>query len=359
MKMKNHLLRSFLLFLPFTLFLGASPCNAQETGIWKIFILHSYEQNHICGQPQHDGVVTALKNNGFTQGKNFTLKTYHMDTKQKNNTPELINEQAKIALDQIKKFKPHILVTLDDNAFRTVALELADTPIHILFSGMNGQPETYNQQKTFMNSREKPGHNITGVYEKLHISDALRIQQKIFPNLRKVRMLTDLSPTGKAITRQVEIELNENKLPVEFDVKTVKSFEEYQKEINIINNSPEIGTIYPVALLLKDGAGKTYTAPDIFRWTIKNCDKPAIALNYAFTHLGLFGGAAVDFKAMGLQVGEMAAKILRGENPGNISIEDAERYALVFNLARTKQLGINIPEDILLAADEIVTEKTN
>ena len=33
--------------------------------------------------------------------------------------------------------------------------------------------------------------------------------------------------------------------------------------------------------------------------------------------------------------------------------EDAERYALVFHLKRANSLGIEIPDDILLAADEV------
>ena len=42
---------------------------------------------------------------------------------------------------------------------------------------------------------------------------------------------------------------------------------------------------------------------------------------------------------------------------GKIPIEEAERYALVFNMGRAKQLSIEIPPDILMAADEVVAEK--
>jgi putative ABC transport system substrate-binding protein len=72
---------------------------------------------------------------------------------------------------------------------------------------MNGQPEDYQCSFGFMENREKHGHNVTGVYEKLHIPDAVRIMNHIMPNLKKVRVLTDLSPTGKAIDRQVDLEL--------------------------------------------------------------------------------------------------------------------------------------------------------
>jgi ABC-type uncharacterized transport system substrate-binding protein len=44
---------------------------------------------------------------------------------------------------------------------------------------------------------------------------------------------------------------------------------------------------------------------------------------------------------------------LEGEPPAGLPILEADRVALVFNLKRAKELGINIPRDILLAADEI------
>ena len=345
----------FFLLLGGLFFFSVPTTSSATPASWKIFLLHSYEQDHICGQPQHEGVLAALQQAGYRPDENIRLQTYYMDTKRRNNTPALIEEQARLALARIRDFQPHILVTFDDNAFRTVALQLVDVPgLQIVFSGMNRQPEDYSQQKPFLHSRKHPGHNITGVYEKLHIVDAIKIQKRIFPGLQKIRMLCDLSPTGKALKRQVELELAQHDLPVAFDTKIVRNWEEYRKEIRALDQSEEIGTIYPVALLLKDEAGKTYTAPEIFRWTIAHCRKPAIALNYAFTSLGLFGGAAVDFKAMGQQAGELIVQILQGTPAGELSVEEAERYALVFNLNRAQQLEIEIPEDILLAADEII-----
>lgn len=338
------------------LFSGSTLFAGETAGMHRVFILHSYDRENVCGRPQHDGVVAALKEQGFTEGKNLVLKTYYMNTKSRNNTEKLISRQARIALSKIRDFRPHVLVTLDDNAFRTVALELVDTPRNIVFSGMNGQPEDYNLKKRFMESRERPGHNITGVYENLHFTTAVRVQKKILPDLRKVRMLWDLSPTGRAIDRQIQIELGKEKIPVGFDKKIVRSWEEYMREIETINNDPQIGAVYLAALLLKDAGGKAVTVPEIFRWTVQNCRKPAIAPNYAFVEMGLFGGAVIDYKAMGMQAGSMAAEILRGRKPGDLAIEDAGRYALVFNLARARQLGIAIPDDMLLAADEVITK---
>ncbi|MDY6986804.1 MAG: ABC transporter substrate binding protein [Thermodesulfobacteriota bacterium] len=323
----------------------------------RVFILHSYEAGHVCGQPQHDGVVAALRKAGFKEEENLEIEAYFMDTKRKNNTPELIDEQARLALGKIRDFRPSVLVTLDDNAFRTVALQLVDSDIPVVFSGMNGQPEDYNQKTPWLESRPHPGHNITGVYEKLHIADALKIHSRLLPGVKKVWVFVDPSPTGRAISKQIKLEMEQESVPCSWEMKIATTWEEYQKEIRSANADPEAGAIYPAALLLKDGEGHSYTAPDILAWTVQNSKKPEIALNYAFTRMGLFGGAAVDFHAMGSQAGQMAALVLKGGAPGAIPIEDAQRYALVFNLNRSKELGIQIPADILMAADDIVSAK--
>ena len=353
----RHALFACFLAVFFLFSSNVSAVASSSDSPYRVFILHSYEDGHICGQPQHDGIVAAMEKSGFKANENLRIETYHMDTKRKNNTTELMEEQAQIALKKIRTFHPDVLVTLDDNAFRTVALELVDTPLPIIFSGMNGQPEDYHKKRPCIDSRSRPGHNITGVYEKLHIADAIRIHSRLFPGLKKVKLFVDPSPTGNAISRQIRHEMEEEVISSAWEMKMAMTWEEYQDEIRSVNSDPDVGAIYPAALLLKDRVGNSYTAPQIFAWTIENSKKPEIALNYAFTRLGLFGGAAVDFYAMGTQAGRMVAEILHGKHPGNMAVEDAQRYALAFNLGRARQLELTIPPDILMAADEVVAPK--
>ena len=320
----------------------------------KLFILHSYEHNHVCGQPQHDGVLAALQEAGYSPGQGLDLEIHYMDTKRRNNTLKLIQQQAEVALSRIAAFQPDILVTLDDNAFKSVALRLVDTDIAIIFSGLNGQPEHYNQQTVFMQSRMHPGRNISGVYEKLHIANAIRVHARMFPSVQKALLITDASPTGNAIYRQMELELSSGGIPIAWELKKIQTWEEYQYEINATSQDSMIGVICPAVLLLKNQNGRTYTTPQIIEWTVAHSNKPEIALNDAFVRMGFFGGAAVDFHAMGYQAGRMVAKILKGHRVGDLPIEDAERYALAFNLKRAQALNITIPHEILLAADEII-----
>jgi ABC-type uncharacterized transport system substrate-binding protein len=316
-----------------------------------VVIVHSYEKDHVCGQPQEDGVIRAIRESGLKIGEDVEIHSFFMDTKKTYTKPSEIQERGRLALEEVRKINPVVVVTIDDNAARTVMLPLVSSDIQVVFCGMNGQPEDYDKKRHFMESRGKPGANVTGVYEKLQLVMSLGVMKGILPDLKKVIGVTDYSPTGNAITRQFEKEMKEQASPVGFEIVRVKDFDEYKKVIQSANENMQIGAIYPVALLLNTSDGKTYTAPDIFKWTIKNSKKPEIPLNYFFSKLGLFGGAAVDFKAMGYQAGSKVVKILKGSKAGALPIEDAYKYALVFNLARAKELGINIPFEIVGAAD--------
>lgn len=322
----------------------------------RLFIVHSYEKNHICGQPQHDGALKGLEDAGWVIGKNLDVSVYYMDTKRKNNTAKLMNQQAVEALSKIKTFQPDVILILDDNAFRTVALPLSGTSVDIVFSGMNGHPEDYNESARFMKNRRNPGGNITGIYEKLYIREAIQVLSTMH-DIKKILFLDDISPTGRAIAKQVEMELDPDRLqeplPCTIDHRTLTSWETFQQTIEEINSNSDIGAFYLGTLLLKNASGHTYTAREIIDYTITYSKKPAIAPNYAFIKLGLYGGASVDFFAMGRQAGQKVAAILSGDSAGNLPIEDAKRLALVFNLKRAETLGLKIPNDILMAADEV------
>ncbi len=322
----------------------------------KIFIVASYEKEHVCGNPQEQGAIKGLSKEGWFEGMNLKVARYYMDTKKKNITPELMKKEANVALQHIQAFEPNIVITLDDNAFREVGLPLAShDSISVVFSGMNGQPETYNKKIHFMDSRDKPGSNITGVYEKLYVVRSLKVLAAAIPaiNGKKVTAITDYTPTGNAITKQFDLELHDKPTNIAWELLRVKNWEQYTSYISQINKDNNIAAIYPVALSLKDAKGHIYTAPDIFKWTIANSKKPEMALNYFFSKIGLFGGAAVDFQRMGFVAGRMAGQILNGTRAGTLPIVDAPDYAIVFNLKRAKELEISIPDSLLTAADQI------
>jgi hypothetical protein len=55
---KNPLIVGLIIMI-FISIIGERVAISQPTP--RVFILHSYEHNHVCGQPQHDGMVAILK----------------------------------------------------------------------------------------------------------------------------------------------------------------------------------------------------------------------------------------------------------------------------------------------------------
>lgn len=50
----------------------------------------------------------------------------------------------------------------------------------------------------------------------------------------------------------------------------------------------------------------------------------------------------------------LADKIIKGEKPGNLSIEGPDRFELVVNMKTADALGLTIPKSLLLSADEVI-----
>jgi hypothetical protein len=205
-----------------------------------------------------------------------------------------------------------------------------------------------------METWSHPVTNVTGVYEKLYAAESLRVMAQAVSGLRggKAILITDRTITGDALSIQFERELREVR-DIRWEVKRVSHWRDYVALIDASNADSSVRAIYPLALTMEGPSGERYTGPRIYDWTIANSRKPEMAVNYFFARMGLFGGAVVNFGAMGRHAGRKGADILNGKEVRTIPIEESPDSAIVFNVKRARDLGIDIPTRVLSAAHAI------
>ena len=71
---------------------------------------------------------------------------------------------------------------------------------------------------------------------------------------------------------------------------------------------------------------------------------------------GAIGTPGIDYYKLGQECGQVAARILRGENPADIPVKKVDMTDLFLNPAAAARMGVTIPDAILAKATEIVEE---
>jgi len=194
-------------------------------------------------------------------------------------------------------------------------------------------------------SNEKPGFNISGTTDMNPIKDQIGMIKRFVPEAQTVGLIytgSEINSTLQAAIAKEEIEA----LGLAYTEVTVNASNDVQQAIlSLVDNCDVI--YIPTDNVLAS------SMPIVAEVTLA-AGRPVICGDAGMVKEGGQFTLAIDYYNLGLQTGEMAGRLLRGEaqSVGEMPIESQSEYTYYVNKTLCDAIGLAIPEDMLPYAEE-------
>jgi putative ABC transport system substrate-binding protein len=274
----------------------------------------------------------GLKETGFIEGQNVALE-YRSAEDQPDRLPALIADlvRRQVAL-------------IVGNTVSSLAAKAATTTVPIVF--VSGNDPLINGLVPNLN---RPGGNTTGVsfLSSASVTKRLDLLRQFVPKPGAIAML--VYPLN---TPDTERELR--------DVQAAAHASGQELIVVEADSDRDIETAFAtfaqrgaVALFIGSHAFFNSRRERVAALAVRHALPAAYSLREFATAGGLmsYGTSITDAYRLG---GTYAGRILKGERPADLPVQQSTKFEFVINLRTAKALGIDVPDRLLALADEVI-----
>jgi putative ABC transport system substrate-binding protein len=271
---------------------------------------------------------------GFVEGRNVTIEYRWLEGHY-----DRIHEMV---ADLVRRRVA--VIAVPNTTASALAVKAASQTIPIVFN-VGSDPV----EMGLVTSLSRPGSNATGVamLQTAVIAKRVELLHELLPAATSIAVLVNPADPGIAESETKEAQQAARTLGVSLLV------------VNASNPS-EIDTAF--ATLAQQQARALLVGSDVFfisriAQLVALAAHHAVPAIYAFLEQGAAGGLmCYGAKLANTQrlVGVYTGRILRGEKPADLPVQQVTKLELVINLITAKAMGLTIPETLLATADEVI-----
>jgi putative ABC transport system substrate-binding protein len=302
--------------------------RAQQVTMRVIGFLSAQSADRIVTVP----FLQSLKETGYVDGQNIAIEYRWAENR--------LDRLPALAADLVRR---RVAVIVAGGPDAAVAAKAATATIPIVFATA-ADPVALG----LVASLNRPGANLTGIANLAGevAPKQLQLLHELMPNVALFGLLVDPAFLGtpsiitdlQAAARTLGLQLVFVNARTGSDLET--AFATYSQQ--------RVG-----AVLVGNSAFFSRRMEQLAALAARHA-LPAI---YPFREYALAGGLISYGSSFGYfyrQTGMYVGRILKGEKPADLPVEQAVKIELVINLKTAKALGLTIPEALLATADEVI-----